>query len=452
MLYERIFYNENVSRLYTDEATISYLLRFENALAEAQAKHGLILDEAASVIAECCRVENINIEQLIHDAAFGGNAAIPLIKQLIAVVKQKNAEAAKWVHFGATSQDMIDTAMMLQTKDAFHIILEDLRQLNRQLVTLIKEHRKTVMIGRSFMQQARPITFGYKVAGWLESLLRSLKEGEELLQKGFVLQMGGAVGTLSGMNEKGLQVSETMSDFLHLTCPAKPWHTQRDYVVRIATSLGILTGNIGKIAKDISLLMQTEIAEVLEPVEEGKGGSSTMPHKRNPVGSIAILANAARVPALVSTMLSCMVQDHERATGLWHAEWEILSSIVQLTAGCVRKAIEVTNGLEVRKEQMLRNLELTNGQIYAENVSLALAEKIGKEHAHQRIEKYCQEARENNLHLKEVLLSKQDITALLSAVQINHLFEPAASIGLSNEMIKQVLHEDIVASGGSHDF
>ncbi|MBD0378093.1 MAG: 3-carboxy-cis,cis-muconate cycloisomerase, partial [Flavisolibacter sp.] len=441
-----------VNQLFTDGAMIGYMLRFESALASAQAKHGVIPGAVASIIDECCKAEHINIEQVIADAALSGNTAIPLIKQLTAVVKQRDKEAAKYVHFGATSQDVIDTAMMLQTKDAFHIILEDLRQLNRQLVTLIKEHRKTVMIGRSFMQQARPITFGYKVAGWLESLLRSLKEGEELLQKGFVLQMGGAVGTLSGMNEKGLQVSETMSDFLHLTCPAKPWHTQRDYVVRIATSLGILTGNIGKIAKDTSLLMQTEIAEVLEPVEEGKGGSSTMPHKRNPVGSIAILANAARVPALVSTMLSCMVQDHERATGQWHAEWETLSCIVQLAAGCVHKAVEVTDGLEVRKEQMLRNLELTNGQIYAENVSLALAEKIGKEHAHQRIEKYCQEARENNLHLKEVLLSKQDITALLSAVQINHLFEPAASIGLSNEMIKQVLHEDIVASGGSHDF
>jgi 3-carboxy-cis,cis-muconate cycloisomerase len=438
-LYERIFYNEKASRLFTDKAIIAYMLRFQSALAQAQAKHGVIPVAAASIIEACCSVDNINKEQLIQEAALGGNAAIPLVKQLTTFIKQRDGEAAKYVHFGATSQDVIDTAMMLQVRDAFGIIEDGLHQLLQQLVSLIEEHRTTLMIGRSFMQQARPITFGYKVAGWLNPLLRSQKDLKELLKNGFVLQLGSAVGTLSNMPEKGLLVSETMAELLQLINPPKPWHTERDYVVRIATTLGILTGNLAKIAKDISLLMQTEIAEVMEPAGKRKGGSSTMPHKRNPVGCVAILANAARVPSLVSTMLSCMQQDHERATGLWHAEWETLSDIVQLTTGTVSKAVEVTDGLEVRKKQMLYNLKHTNGFIYAENVSLALAEKIGKADAHALIEKYCQEALSKNIYLQDLLLSKPDIVTHLNTSQMESLFNPKSSLDLCDNMMLRIL-------------
>jgi 3-carboxy-cis,cis-muconate cycloisomerase len=207
----------------------------------------------------------------------------------------------------------------------------------------------------------------------------------------------------------------------------------------MATTLGILTGNIGKIAKDISLLMQTEIAEVAEPAAEGKGGSSTMPHKRNPVGCVAILANAVRVPALVATLLCCMLQDHERATGLWHAEWETLASIVQLTAGCMHKAVEVTNGLEVRKEQMLHNLGLTKGAIYAENVSLALAEKIGKAEAHEQMEKWSRKAVAQNMHLRNVLLQEPELTRHIDSAQLTDLFNPKGSTGFCAAFIDRVL-------------
>lgn len=438
-LYERIFYNENVAKLYADEALIIYLLRFESALAQAQAKHNVIPGEAAVIIEKSCKAEFINKEQLTIEAGLGGNVAIPLIKQVTSIVKQKDAEAAKYVHFGATSQDVIDTALMLQAKDAFQLILEELGQLNEGLVSLIEEHRNTIMIGRSFLQQARPITFGYKVAGWLEPLLRSQKELEQTLNDGFVLQLGGAVGTLASMSDKGLQVSKTMSESLQLQNPVKPWHTERDYIIRLATTLGILTGSIGKLAKDISLLMQTEVAEAMEPATEGKGGSSTMPHKRNPVGCIAILANAARVPGLLSTMLSCMAQDHERATGLWHAEWETFADLVQLTAGCVHKATEITNGLEVRKEQMVYNLEQTNGTIYAENVSFALAEKLGRAEAHALVEKWSKEALLTNMHLRDLLLQKSEVTAQLTASQIENLFKPENSVGLCEALTSSVL-------------
>ncbi len=440
-LYETIFYNEQVSKLFTEDATIAYMLRFEGALAQAQAVHGIIPKAMAVFIEDCCNADNINIEQLIADAALGGNVAIPLIKQLTAAVKEKDNEAAKYIHFGTTSQDVIDTALMLQVRDAVHIIIDDLQLLIKQLVAIINEHKATVMIGRSFMQQARPITFGYKVAGWLSPLLRSQKALDEMLKHSFALQFGGAVGTLSGMPGKGLQVSQTMSEMLQLNNPPKPWHTERDYFVHIAATLGILTGNVGKIAKDISLLMQTEIAEVMEPSGEGKGGSSTMPHKRNPVGCVAIIANANRVPALVATMLSCMLQDHERATGTWHAEWETMASIVQLTAGCVSKAVEITNGLEVKKEQMLHNLALTKGLIYAENVSLHLADKIGKAQAHHLLEQYSREAQEKNMHLREVLLSKAAITRHIPAAEIEGLFDPEKSVGWSDAFIQNVLQE-----------
>src|SRR5689334_8388904 len=324
-LYEKIFYSKKVNELFTNEAIITAMLRFESALAKAQATHNIIQMSAATVIEKNCKVEKINIEQLIKEAANGGNINIPLVKQLTSIVKKENDEAAKYVHFGATSQDVIDTALMLQLKSAVKLIAEDLEQLIEQLKDLTKEHAKTIMVGRSFMQHARPITFGYKTAGWLDSLLRSRQAIQSLLGENFVLQFGGAVGTLSVIDKKGLEVSETMSEELGLGLPEKPWHTQRDRLATIATTLGILSGNIGKMARDISLLSQTEIGEVMESSIKGTGGSSTMPHKKNPVGCIAILANADRIPGLVSTILSSAIQDHERATGLWHAEWQTIT-------------------------------------------------------------------------------------------------------------------------------
>lgn len=438
-LYETIFYSAKVNKLFTNDAVISYMLQFERALAQAQGMHNVIPGASAIVIDTCCKVENINKDQLIAEASPGGNINIPLVKQLTAVVKQHDTESARYVHLGATSQDVIDTAIMLQCRDAVTIITEDLKQLIGQLASLVEKHRNTIMTGRSFMQHARPVTFGYKVAGWLDALLRSRKETGELLKEGFVLQFGGAVGTLSGMREHGLTIAETMSKSLHLNNPSKPWHTERDYVVTIATTLGMLAGNIGKIAKDISLLMQTEIAEVFEPPAPGKGRSSTMPHKRNPVGCIVILANCARIPSLVSTMLSCMTQDHERATGLWHAEWETLADIVKLTAGIVSKSVELTDGLEVNSEKMLINLELTNGLIYAENVSFALAEKIGKAGAHELIDKCCKDALSKKIHLKTVLAANEEIKNYLSAEQISFLLNPANSLGLAEQFIQRVL-------------
>lgn len=441
-LYETIFYSKKVNELFTNEAVIDAMLRFESALAKAQAKHNIIPLSAATIIEKNCKVEKINIEQLIEEAANDGNINIPLVKQLTSVVKKENDEASGYIHFGATSQDVIDTALMMQLRSAVKLIAEDLEQLIEQLADVTKTHRKTVMVGRSFMQHARPITFGFKTAGWLDALFRSKQAVQNLLKENFVLQFGGSVGTLSAMNEKGLQVSETISEELGLGLPAKPWHTQRDRLAAIATTLGILSGNIGKIAKDISLLSQNEIGEVMEASEKGKGGSSAMPHKKNPVGCITILANAERIPGLVSTILSSSIHDHERATGLWHAEWQTITDIVQLTAGSVSKAVNITSGLEVNKERMLRNLELTRGLVYAENISLALAPKIGKAEAHELMEQCSSESVSKNVHLKDVCQEHPVISKNLNAEQIEELFYPTSSLGICDLFIDRVLNKN----------
>jgi 3-carboxy-cis,cis-muconate cycloisomerase len=440
-LYAAIFYSPKVNQLFRDEAILQHMLRFESALAQAQAEQGLIPGGAAPIIDACCQVENIDKERLIAEAALGGNVNIPLIKQLTSVVKHRDAAAAKYVHFGATSQDVIDSALMMQLRAATQVMAADLNLLIHHLRELVETHRNTVMIGRSFMQQARPITFGFKAANWLDGLLRSRKRVEDLLAENFVLQFGGAVGTLPGMRGKGLLVAETMAGLLGLNLPSIPWHTQRDRLAEVATTLGLLAGNLGKIAKDISLLMQTEIAEVFEPSGAGKGGSSTMPHKRNPVGCLAILANAQRVPSLVATLLGSLVQDHERATGAWHAEWETLRDLVQLTAGALHQAVEVTDGLEVDKSQMGRNIELTHGLIFAENVSLALADKIGKQESHQLIENCCHAVQAKGGHLKEALLDNPTVMQHLTAAQMESLFDPAKSLGLSEEWINRVIEK-----------
>ena len=438
-LYETLFYSKAVNEIYTNESIIKYMLQFESALAKAQATQGVIPVSAAATIVSCCKIENISIEPLIEQAALGGNINIPFVKQLTEVVTKTDAEAGKYVHFGATSQDVIDTATILQLKAAHTLIVHDLDVLIATLTKIIKEHRRTLMVGRSFMQHARPITFGFKVACWLDGLLRSKKRLSKIMAENLVLQLGGAVGTLSGMPGKGLATAEAMCSALELTMPRIPWHTQRDRIAEIATTLGILTGSLRKIAKDISLLMQTEIAEVFESRESGKGGSSTMPHKRNPVGCISILANSARVPALVSTMISAMEQDHERGTGSWHSEWETLTDIVQLTAGATHNACLVINGLQVDKEKMRSNIELTKGLIYAENISLALAEHLGKATAHLLLETLCEQAIMQKVHLKMLVQKNETVVKHLSQDQIDALFNPENSIGMCDTWIDRVL-------------
>lgn len=438
-LFESLFYKTEVNALFSAEAYLSAMLRFEAALAKAQAEHGMIPAPAAKTIADCCTIDQMDLPLLIQQIGLAGNPNIPLVKQLTASVKKTDPEAAKYVHLGATSQDVIDTAMVLQLKSALHIVQKDLQQLIFQLRELAIAHRHTIMAGRSFMQHARPITFGFKVATWLDGVLRASTRMEHLVQNNLVLQFGGAVGTLAGFDNKALSIAESLAQKLDLSLPPISWHTQRDRMVELASAMGILVGNLGKIAKDISLLMQTEIGEVFEPAGAGKGGSSTMPHKRNPVGCVAILAAAQRTPGLVSTLMQSMPQDHERATGLWHAEWLPLAELCKLTAGALQQAMILTDGLEVDAERMRQNLELTKGLIFAENVSLALAEKVGKAVAHEWMEAHCKTVQATQKHLKAVLLEAPQIRQYLSEGEIETLFDPVNALGECDRLIDAVI-------------
>lgn len=433
-LYESLFYAEETNALFTKEASVGYMLKVEAELSKAQAECGIISVSVAKIIETNCRVENIDLTQLSTGIALSGNAAIPLVKQLTSLVKKQDADAAKFVHLGATSQDIVDTALILQLKDAIALIEKQLARLLHSLTNLTIAHRQTLMIGRTLLQHARPITFGLKTAGWMEAIYRTKKRIDRLKENNLVLQLGGAVG--SGNEYISIEVTQHLAIALGISSSTLAWHTHRDRLVEIATSLGILTGTLGKIAQDVMLMMQTEIAEVFEGAAEGKGVSSTMPHKRNPVSSTAIVANANRVPHLLASMLSAMLQPHERSPGLWHSEWEVLPQIVMLTSGALEKAVELTATLEVDKQRMLQNIEATNGLIYAESVSLALAPKIGKAIAHEWVEKACKMAITEKKYLSEVL-KNQEIE--LSEEELEELFKPENSIGNSLEIIDAVL-------------
>ena len=438
-LFESLFYKAEVNALFSAEAYLSAMLRFEAALAQSQAEQGMIPQAAADSITHCCTLDHIDIPSLIPAIGLAGNPNIPLVKQLTAAVKKTDTEAAKYVHLGATSQDVIDTALIVQVKAALILIQKDLEQLLNQLQQLAETHRHCIMAGRSFLQHARPITFGYKVATWMDGLIRSTQRIEQVLQQNLVLQFGGAVGTLAGFGDKALPVARTLAQKLDLVLPPISWHTQRDRLVEVASTLGILTGNLGKIAKDISLLMQTEVAEVFEPSGAGKGGSSTMPHKRNPVGCVAILAAAQRSPGLLATLFQSLPQDHERATGLWHAEWLPLVELCKITAGALQQALNMTDGLEVDTQRMRQNLELTNGLIYAENVSLALAEKIGKAAAHDYVEGLCKQVVQTQTHLKVLVTGDSIVGKYLSSSDIDGLFDPVNSTGECDRLIDAIL-------------
>ena len=423
------------------DSRVQKMLDFEAALARAQAKVGIVPNDAAAAITHACAVANFDVPALTGNAEIAGNLAIPLVKQLTANVAKQNPEAAKFVHWGATSQDVIDTALVLQMRDAFDEFDTELRKLSDALVTKIKQHRNTIMVGRTLLQQALPITLGFKMAGWLDGITRHRQRLMELRPRALVLQFGSAVGTLASLGNQGQMVAKELARELDLALPDIAWHSQRDRVAEVATLLGLITGSLGKIARDVSLAMQTEIGELSEPTQAGRGGSSTMPHKRNPVACAAILSAAIRVPGLVATMLSAMPQEHERGLGGWQAEWETLPEIFDVTFTALNHAIEVIEGLEIDAERMAANLNASHGLIMAEAVSMTLAQFVGKAEAHRIVEQGCLRAQRDSKPLLEILAEDVNVRTHLSASQLNEIMNPANYLGATEEIIEQVLRK-----------
>jgi 3-carboxy-cis,cis-muconate cycloisomerase len=438
-LLDGLFRNEEVERWLSDRTCLQAMLSFEAALATAESHANVIPSSAVQAISQQCKAPLFELDALARAAKSSGNIAIPLVKALTAQVAKYDAEAARYVHWGATSQDVIDTGLMLQLRGALAHVASNLDELAAGLAELATKHRSTVMVGRTWMQQALPTTFGAKVAGWLDAIDRHRERLRETQHRCLVLQFGGAVGTLAALHEKSDAVAKHLAEELKLPLAEIPWHSHRDRVAEIATTLGLLVGTLGKIAKDISLLSQTEIAEVFEPSEPGRGGSSTMPHKRNPVACAAVLSAAIRVPGLVGTILAAMPQEHERGLGGWHAEWETLPEIVSLVGGAVHTVAEIAPRLEVDAERMTLNLEATRGLIFAEAVSMALAQKIGKATAHDFVEAACGEARKSGKHLREVIGANANATQPFSAAEIDGFFEARKYLGQAEEFVDRVV-------------
>jgi len=433
------FRSAAVEPFFTDLATVQFILDFEAALARAEARAGIIPTAAALAISDSCRAEFFDLAALTEAVPIAGNLAIPLIKQLTAIVARTSSEAARHVHFGATSQDAIDTGLILQLRSATRLIQNDLDHIISALADVTATHRTTPIVARTWLQHALPTTFGFITAGWLDACLRHREPLNILFERSLVLQFGGAVGTLASLHDRGGQVATLLAAELSLPLPRIPWHSQRERIGEVAATCGLLSGTFAKIARDLSLHMQTEVGELAEPTFAGRGSSSTMPHKQNPVACAAILAATSRVPALVGTILSGLSGEYQRTLGCWQSEWETVPEIVGLTAGASHQLAALLPNLVVNSDRMRTNLDLTHGLIYAEAVTFALSEKLDRPSAHKLVEAACRRAQSEHRHLRDVLSADREVTAILSANSLAQLFEPASYLGSAEAFIDAVL-------------
>jgi 3-carboxy-cis,cis-muconate cycloisomerase len=422
-----------------DATTLTHMLAFEAALARAEAAVGVIPGATVAPIGKACVAESFDVADLAEAATRSGNLAIPLVKALTALVAKTDAEAARYVHWGATSQDVIDTAAMLTLRAGIDVLLADLDRAIKGFAGLAQKHRDTAVVARTWLQHALPMPFGLKLAEYAAALHRSKLRFQRLRQETLALQFGGAAGTLAALGNKGLAVSEALARELDLALPEAPWHTHRDRIAEAASVFAILTGSCGKIARDVSLMMQTDVGEAFEPAGAGRGGSSTMPHKRNPVAAASALGAATMAPNLAATIFAAQVHDHERSAGPWHAEWPTLPALMLVTSGALAATVDLAEGLEVDAARMRRNLDATHGLIMAEAVSFALAEKIGKSDAHHLVEVASKKAVAEKKHLRDVLSGDSKVTAHLDARRLAGLFDPMAYQGASQALIDRLL-------------
>lgn len=422
-----------------DRATLQNMLDFEAALARAEAAAGVIPASAVGPIEAACKADAFDMAALAEAATRSGNLAIPLVKVLTANVGKADSEAARYVHWGATSQDVIDSATMLGLRAAIDALDADLSRAIKGFATLARAHRNTAMVARTWLQHALPMPFGLKAAEYASSLARARCRLRRLRRDGLALQFGGAAGTLAALGDNGLAVAERLAQELNLPLPEAPWHTHRDRIAEAASHFAILAGTCGKIARDVSLMMQTDVAEAFEPAGEGRGGSSTMPHKRNPVAAASALGCATMAPQLAATIFAAQVQDHERSAGPWHAEWPTLPQLMLVTSGALAAIVDIAEGLDVDAARMRSNLDATHGLIMAEAVTFALADKIGKSDAHHLIEAASKRAVAEKKHLREILAADSQVTAHLTPGKIAALFEPMAYQGASQALIDRLL-------------
>lgn len=438
-LLRPLFGDPAVDALFDDRARLQAMLDVEAALARAQARCGVIPADAAAPIAAACDAARYDLPALAAATALAGNPAIPLVKALTAQVAAADEDAARWVHWGATSQDIIDSGAVLQLRAALDRVETQLDALCTALAALAQRERDTGLPGRTLLQQAVPVTFGLKAAGWLDALQRSRRRLQALREDALVLQFGGAAGTLAALQSQGLAVAEALAEELRLPLPALPWHAARDRIGEIGAAFALLAGSLGKIGRDVALLMQSEVAEAFEPAAAGKGGSSAMPHKRNPVGCVVAIAAATRAPGLLATLFAALPQEHERAVGGWHAEWETLPELVRLSAGSLAQVRVLVEGLELDRARMAAHLDSHGGLLYAEAVAVTLATHLGKAAAHALVETAVRRALATQQHLRAVLAEEPQVSAVLAVADLDALFASDSWRGMATVWIERVL-------------
>lgn len=435
-IFQGIFSSDAMRQVWSDENRTQKYLDIEAALARVQARLGLIPQQAADEIVSHCRLEQIDMDKLRAQTERIGYPILGVVSQLNALCRDKLGE---YCHWGATTQDITDTATVLQIREALALVDAELGGIADALARLAREHRDTPVIGRSNLQQAIPVTFGYKMAGLLSAVQRHRERLAQLRPRVLVGEFAGAAGTLASLQKGAMETQAGLCAELGLAQPVIAWHTIRDNIAEVGAFLGIVGGTLGKLSMDVKLMMQTEVGEVFEPYHHGRGSSSTMPQKRNPIASCYIHAAISVVRQHAAALMDAMVADHERSTGPWEIEWIVLPEAFCLMAGALKQSRAVLEGLEVDAAAMRRNIDMTHGLVMSEAVMMGLGPYIGREYAHDLVYDICREALKQQRPLLDLLCENAEISRHVDRAALARMCDPANYLGQSGVMVDRVL-------------
>ena len=421
------------------ESPLQALLDVEVALAAAEADAGVIPASCVEDIRAVARAEQFDLTSLSADAVLAGNIVIPLVQRLRAAVAARSPRAAQYVHYGATSQDILDTALVMQLRSTTREIDVSLGRAMTAAAFLARAHVSTVMAGRTWLQQASPTTFGLKAAGWLDLLGRARERLQHALTRALVIQLGGASGTLASLGPAARDVVEAFARRLDLSVPEMPWHTQRDRIAEVAAALGLTCGALGKIGRDVVLLAQTEVGEVRERLAAGEGTSTAMPHKQNPVRAISAVTASVRAPQLVALMLAAMPQEHERGAGGWQAEWTAMPDLVHVTQASSDAIADTLSRLSVDADRMRENLQAQGGFAMSEALVVAMGAHLPRADAAAIVERLCRTAATGKQTLREIAAADRDVSQYFSAEQLESVLSPEHHLGIAADFVSRVL-------------
>ena len=434
-----MFASAAIVECFSDASLLASMLEFERALARAEAACGAVPASAADGIERAARSVSFDVPALVRDARRAGTLAIPFVKRLTEHVARHDEEAARHVHWASTSQDVQDTALALAIRKATPILVADFDRVGDALAKLADAHRTTPMTARTLLQAAAPVPFGWKAAVWLDAVTRARSALGDASKEAAVLQFGGASGVRAALGDKGDHVASALASTLGLPLPDVPWQGVRDRIARLGAELGVACAVLAKIGTDIALLMQPEVGEAFEPTGAGRGGSSALPHKRNPVGAMVAREAALRTPGLVSILVSQVAGEHERGLGQWQGQFWTLGELFAATGSAAESMIEVVEGLSIDAATMQRNLDAMQGLVYAEALSTSLAATLGKSAAHARVEALCRDAQTSGRALREVLEADAELASLVPPAERDRLFSPASQFGSAGTMIDRAI-------------